>query len=135
VTHFGTKCNQSNVFPQQLTIAANSTATVQVSVDLTKRSESQIGLPSRMFVTQLFPAVLNHIRNKPLEVRFRVASKITLNRLSLDFGDWNVSQLVPQSQSIIVTSHHVSVRDLISTSDSNSTQVETKKVTVHGLPS
>ncbi len=99
-------CGCTDIKPRRLTIAAGETATLELTLDLTHRTYSDFGLARRPFSVVLYP-VLNPKTRPRLgwKLQGTIVSRVTLDKLTIDFGERPVHGGTPVTQKVRATVH------------------------------
>jgi hypothetical protein len=89
IVDFFKSCTCFEVNPRSLTVPAHQTKTVQLTLDLTNRSEAETGLQSRLFLNEITPQLeKGKFPHEPgWQLHGLVRSRITLDNLAVHFGE------------------------------------------------
>jgi hypothetical protein len=88
IRNFGTDCGCTLVEPRSLTIPAGTTATLNLTFDLTHRLLQDMGQERRPFAISLHPILARgRPRGPGWQVHGTVKSRVTLDTLAVDFGE------------------------------------------------
>lgn len=89
IQRFTVSCQCLKVEPPALVVPAGRTAPVKLTLDLTRRSEAQIGLVERPFAFDIAPILKDRAVPGGLAwtIHGQVRSRVTLDALAVDFGE------------------------------------------------
>jgi hypothetical protein len=99
-------CGCTDIKPRRLSVAAGETATLDLTLDLTHRTYSDFGQARRPF-SVVFHPVLNP-KSRPRvgwKLHGTIMSRVTLDKLALDFGERPVHGGTPVMQKVMATVH------------------------------
>jgi hypothetical protein len=106
IKDFVTSCLCTAVEPRSLTVPAAGTATVQVRIDPNHRSPDEVGLAVRPFALEITPITST---SRPHEAGWKFhgvfKSRVTLNALSVHFGETVVKDAVPPTRKAVAIVH------------------------------
>ncbi len=107
VTEFAASCGCVSLRPETLTIPPKDSKPLQVTLDLTKRQQSEVGRDVRPFVVDLSPRTSEKADSRPQSWRIqgRVKSRVTLDTLALHFGEKVVQGEPPVSRKVFASVH------------------------------
>lgn len=99
-------CGCTDIKPRRLSIASGETATIDLTFDLTHRTYSDFGQSRREFAVVLYP-VLNPKSRPRLgwKLHGTIVSRVTLDKLAIDFGERPVHGGTPVTQRVVATIH------------------------------
>ncbi len=99
-------CGCTDIKPRRLSIAAGETATVDLTLDLTHRTYSDHGRSRRPFEVMFFPALDPKSRPRlGWKLHGTIVSRVTLDKLAIDFGERPVHGETPVTQKVMATVH------------------------------
>jgi hypothetical protein len=108
VTRFFVSCGCAGVEPQTVSLAPGETADVRLKLDLARRTLNEVGRASRPFTVSLGPLLKSSGTMMPgggWELRAVIKSRVTLDKLSLHFGDEPIQNASPLTRKVRATVH------------------------------
>ncbi len=107
IVDFATSCGCVEVVPRAVTVPGRTTVHVALKLDLTHRTQGDVGKPERSFAVEVTPILRNRLRSpKPgWVVRGTVKSRITLDTSRLHFGQMPVHGQPQQARTVLATTH------------------------------
>ncbi len=108
VARFFVSCGCAGVEPQTVSLAPGETADVHLKLDLARRTLNDLGRASRPFAVSLGPLLKSSEAMAPSggwELRAVIKSRVTLDKLSLHFGDEPIQSALPLTRKVHATVH------------------------------
>ncbi len=103
---FAVSCGCVEVIePRSLTIAPGATAAIRLKLDLAKRTSSERGRSKRPFEVEIRPLQKVQTTQPGWRLHGVIKSRVTLDTLSLDFGDSAVRGQPPLPRKVTATVH------------------------------
>lgn len=99
-------CGCTDIKPRRLSIAPGETATLELTLDLTHRTYSDHGQARRQFSVVLYPVMNPKARQRlGWELHGTIVSRVTLDKLAVDFGERPIHGGTPVTQKVMATVH------------------------------
>ena len=106
VRDLAVSCGCLSIEPRKFTIPPYGTTSVQLKIDLTWRERADIGLPARPFTLEITPLTKNGWPRKGgWKLQGVVKSRVTLDALSLHFGQEGVYGQTSAPRKVVATAH------------------------------
>jgi hypothetical protein len=108
VTRFFVSCGCAGVEPQSVSLAPGQTAEVHLKLDFARRTLNDLGRASRPFSVSVGPLLKSSGTMMPSggwELRAVIKSRVTLDKLSLHFGDEPIQNASPLTRKVHATVH------------------------------
>jgi hypothetical protein len=106
VRDFSIGCDCLAVTPRSLTIPARQNATVSLDLDLAHRSPVDLNAARRPFAVEVTPVTKSFFSRQPgWRVRGVILSRVTLDALSVHFGETPVHGQPTRPQTVLATVH------------------------------
>lgn len=99
-------CGCTDMKPRRFSIAAGETATVDLTLDLTHRTYSDAGQARRPFEVTISPVLNPKVRPRlGWKLHGTIVSRITLDKLAVDFGERPVHGGTPVTLNVLAAVH------------------------------
>ncbi len=99
-------CGCTEIKPRRLSLAAGETATIDLTLDLTHRTYSDHGQSRRPFEVMIYPVLNPKVRPRlGWKLHGTIVSRVTLDKLAIDFGERPVHGGTPVTQRVMATVH------------------------------